>query len=363
MATKRSVAILFGGQSAEHNVSLVSAKCILEAINRELFVPVLIGISKTGEWYPVSEEQLLQTSFENPIDFVRPGEEIFLNPGNKGARVMEVYGQKNPVKVDFAFPIVHGPLGEDGTLQALFRLLKIPFAGCDVTSSALCMDKDSAKRVLMSHNIPVSNFITVRRQQKLQYEIVTKKLGKTLYIKPCNMGSSVGVSKATNEEDFSKAVEKAFRFDNKILIESMVDGIEVEVSVLGNEYPKASVPGSFVVDNQFYSYDAKYISDSATKFQIPASNDERVIKDIQERAISTYKALGCEGFARVDLFVTKSNEILVNEVNTLPGFTPISMYPRLWQENGVSFKDLITDIINLGEERYRKFTDRSTEIE
>ncbi len=357
---KKTVAILFGGQSAEHNVSLVSAKCLLEALNTELFTPILVGISKDGDWYQVNEELLKQTQFNKPIDFRENGEEVFLNPGQKGARLMEVYGQKNPVNIDFAFPIVHGPLGEDGTLQALFRLLKIPFAGCDVTSSSICMDKDLAKRILQNHEINVSPFISLRRHQKVQYDIVSKKLGKTLYIKPCNMGSSVGVSRASNKEEFESAIEIAFKYDDKILIESAVEGVEVEVAVTGNAYPKASTPGSFKTSDNFYSYGAKYLDQGETRFQIPATNDDSLNKKIQEFALEAYKALGCEGFARVDLFVTPTGELLLNEINTLPGMTPISMFPKLWQESGISFTDLITDIINLGVERFEAFSKRST---
>ena len=351
---KKSVALLFGGQSAEHEVSLVSAKCLLEAVDRELYLPIPIGISKAGDWYLVPEGKLQETSFESPIDFRLPGEEVFLVPGVKGAQLAKVHGQKNSIHIDFAFPIVHGPLGEDGSLQGLFRLLGIPFAGSDLSASALCMDKEFTKRVLHSHQIPTCNFVSLRKNQEVQYEILAKKLGETFYIKPCNMGSSIGVHKVSTESEFQGALENAFQFDDKLLLESFVDGLEVEVSVLGNESPRASSPGSFVASQQFYNYETKYLSQSATQFQIPATSDEALNQQIVDLALETYGALGCGGFARVDFFITREEKILVNEVNTLPGFTPISMYPLLWRESGVSFQDLITEIIQLGEERHKK---------
>lgn len=343
--TKRTIAILYGGKSAENEVSVRSAKNVLEAINRDLFETVLVGISKDGIWH-------LQDSLDGP-NTENQGEPVTFYPESRGKLISIKTGQQH-AEVDAVFPILHGPFGEDGTIQGLLKLAGIPFVGAGVLGSAVGMDKDMMKRLLRDSGIPICRFLSFTDYDKTFFKDVEQVLGLPLFIKPANLGSSVGIAKVRNIRDFETGVADAFKYDRKIIIEEFVKGREIECAILGNENPIASVPGEIVVNDDFYSYDAKYIDESGASMAIPADIDEKIVQQIQDLAIRTYQALGCEGLARVDFFLQKDGKLLVNEINTIPGFTSRSMYPLLWQESGISYRDLITKLIDLALERFAK---------
>jgi D-alanine-D-alanine ligase len=262
--------------------------------------------------------------------------------------------QEQVGKVDVVFPVLHGTFGEDGTMQGLLELLDVAYVGADVLGSAVGMDKDVMKRLLRDASIPIGKFIALKSGESLAFNEAKKRLGIPMFIKPANLGSSVGVSKVKNEADFTKAMKKAFLYDSKILIEEFIDGREVECSVLGNENPIASVPGEVIPHQEFYSYEAKYIDENGAGLEIPAKLSKTVIKKIQELAIKTFLTLCCTGMGRVDCFVTKENKVYVNEINTIPGFTKISMYPKLWEASGIAYPKLIDRLITLAIERHQK---------
>jgi D-alanine-D-alanine ligase len=354
---KRRIGILFGGKSAEHEVSLQSAKNVIEALNPEKFEAVLIGIDKQGGWHQAERATFLVNA-ENPslVKLNSNSTPVALLPGPHGNQLTNTETRQSLGKLDAVFPVLHGPLGEDGTIQGLLRLADIPFVGPDVLGSAIGMDKDVMKRLLRDAGIPIAPFLAFHDHQRdtISFEKVVKQLGLPHFIKPANMGSSVGVSKVHTKEEFEAAVNEAFAYDTKILIEQEVKGMEVECAVLGNDHPKASLPGRVVVNAEFYSYEAKYIDEHGAVLEIPAQLPEEVITKVQEIAIKTFVALTCQGMGRVDMFVTPDYQVFVNEINTIPGFTEISMYPKMWEASGLSYTDLITELIDLAIERHTK---------
>jgi D-alanine-D-alanine ligase len=348
MARKIRIALLFGGKSAEHEVSLKSARNIAEAIDKSKYDVVLIGIDKEGHWLPPGRSQLLLQSTSVP----RSTTSIALPPGQNGLLSSE--DEPDAGRIDVVFPILHGPFGEDGTVQGLLRLANVPFVGAGVLGSAVGMDKDVMKRLLRDASIPIGKFLTSTEHEPINFERAASELGLPLFVKPANLGSSVGVSKATDEKEFESAIADAFTYDTKIVIEEFIDGREIECSVLGNEDPIASVPGEVIVHSEFYSYDAKYIDDSASSLKIPADLPQETTELVRATAVRAYKALCCEGMGRVDSFVTDDGRILVNEINTIPGFTNISMYPKMWEASGVTYGELINRLITLAIERFQK---------
>lgn len=350
--SKLKVGILYGGKSTEHEVSIRSAKSVLAAINQDKYDVVLIYISKAGEWLLAEDSsaiKILSPEEKNVISF---------NPASG------LEANHHDIPLDAAIPVLHGTAGEDGKVQSVLELLDIPYAGCNVRSSALCMDKDMTKRLLTLEDINVADSVVVNVHDKdqVKFEEVTDKLQLPLFIKPVNQGSSVGVSKVTDEASFYQALDIAFSFDTKVMIETGIQGREIEISVLGNEQPFVSLPGEIISETGFYSYDSKYIDDDGAVLQIPAELDDKTIKDIQETAVKTFKALDCEGMARVDVFLTEDNEVIVNEVNTLPGFTSISMYPKLLEVSGVEYTELIDRLIELALERYQLESQLTTDF-
>lgn len=319
---KLRVGILFGGKSAEHEVSLRSAKNVIAALDRERYEPVEILIGKDGNLDPLL--------------------------AYKG-------------KLDAVFLVIHGTNGEDGTMQGLLKLLDVPFVGPGVLGSAVGMDKDVAKRLLRDAGIPIARFVTVqaRDRAKISFDSLAKELGAPMFVKPANAGSSVGVHKIKTASDFDAAVDDAFKYDTKILFEEFVKGREIEVAVLGNEEVAASVAGEIIPHHEFYSYEAKYLDENGAGLEIPAKLDEKLSEKIRAMAIATFKALACEGMARVDFFV-RGEEVFINEINTIPGFTSISMYPKLWEASGVSYKDLISKLIELAIARHEREKKLST---
>lgn len=357
MKRKLRVGVIFGGRSAEHEVSLQSAKNIVEAMDKDQYEVVLIGIDKKGRWYLNEESRFLLN--ENDPKLIRLGstdEELGLIPGERTDQLINISKQQRIGEIDVIFPILHGPFGEDGTVQGLLKLSNIPFVGASILASAIGMDKDVMKRLLRDAGIPIADFMVLNRHStdKIDFEKVKDKLGLPVFIKPANLGSSVGISKAASEKEFLNSIDAAFQYDNKILIEKYIEGREIECSVLGNEEPMASLPGELIPKHEFYSYDAKYIDANGASLEIPAKLSPDLIKEIQEYAVKTFKVLCCEGMARIDFFLTKNNDIVVNEINTIPGFTRISMYPKLWEVSGITYKELINRLIKLALERHEK---------
>ncbi|MFA6601705.1 MAG: D-alanine--D-alanine ligase [Candidatus Paceibacterota bacterium] len=356
MSKKIRVAILFGGKSAEHEVSLRSAESVANAIDKSKYEVVLIGIDKTGRWLMGnSGVQLLNTS--NPKLYKLNSfntSSVTLVPQGGGNLSVPGQSEGSQNSIDVVFPILHGPFGEDGTVQGLLKLANIPFVGASVLGSAVGMDKDIMKRLLRQAGIPIGKFITIRSGQEISFAKAKKDLGLPLFIKPANMGSSVGVSKVENKEQFETALAEAFRFDNKIIFEEFIDGREIECSVLGNDSPIASLPGEIIVKKGFYDYETKYIDESAAHIEIPAKLPKKIIKDIQTLAIKTFKVLSCEGLGRVDCFLTKKGKVIINEINTMPGFTNMSVYPKLWEASGICYSELIDRLIELALERFEK---------
>lgn len=350
---KINVGILFGGKSAEHEISLRSAKNVIDALDRERFNPVLIGISKEGKWLYDEQAGLLIGEGEN-LTLKVESDQVALVPQSAG-QLSSLSDQSFGKKVDVVFPILHGPLGEDGAMQGLLKLADVPFVGCDVMGSAAGMDKDVMKRLLRDAGLPIGKYISLKSHEaRPSFEAVKVELGLPLFVKPANLGSSVGINRADTEEEYHKALDEAFSFDRKIVIEEFIDGREIECAVLGNEFPKASIPGEISFTHKFYSYEAKYLDDKGYQIDIPAKITEQQIKDIQEVAVKTFQVLECEGFSRVDVFLTKDGRILVNEINTIPGFTKISMYPKLWEASGIPYSELISQLIDLAIDRHQK---------
>lgn len=320
MPSKIRVLILAGGKSAEHEISLESAKNIAAAL-KQLRSPqyeiILFKIGKEGKEY-------LET-------------------------LPAILGQ-----VDVVFPALHGLWGEDGTIQGLLKLANKPFVGASVLGSAISMDKDVMKRLLNQAGIKTARFLVFRPEDEMDFEKIRRTLGLPLFIKPANLGSSVGIHKATNQKEFQKAVKDAFQYDPKIVIEEFLDGREIECAVLGNESPKASLPGEIIAKQGFYSYEAKYQDPKGAVLKIPAELPDKITTQIQKLAIQTFRTLECQGLARVDFFLLKNHEIRVNELNTLPGFTKISMYPKLWEKSGLPEPELIDQLIKLATLRFKK---------
>jgi len=342
---KLNVAIICGGRSTEHDVSLLSAKNIYDAIDRDKFEVSIIKIDEGGAWHALSSiDQLASPG--------RP-QEIQTSDGRSRAR-----GDRHNVlatasrpafaeRVDVVFPIVHGAFGEDGCLQGFLKMLDIPFVGADVLGSAVGMDKDVMKRLLQQGGVPTPRWLAIHRKHRAEasYENVVGLLGRSVFVKPANGGSSVGIAKATSEMEYIRAVEEAFLFDDKILVEEAVVARELECSVIGGEHPRASVLGEVIPTGGFYSYQAKYIDEKGAILAIPADIPQETAALIRETALKAYEILCCSGFARIDFFLTECGDVLVNEINTLPGFTSSSMYPRLWEATGVSYPSLVTQLI------------------
>lgn len=340
---KLRIAVLFGGKSAEHEVSVQSAKNMVEAMDKTKYELVLIGINRTGGWH------LCNDGAVSPISLEISGDQIVIVPGDDNGGFYNINKQSYLDKVDVVFPVLHGTFGEDGTVQGLLELADIPFVGAGVLGSAVGMDKDMAKRLLRDAGLPVADAIICNREEKddCRVELVIRKLGLPLFIKPANMGSSVGVMKVHNEDEFKESLNKAFEFDNKVLIEKCIVGREIECAVLGNEYPAASVPGEIIPRADFYSYDAKYVDVDGAQLCIPADLSSECADTIRSMSISAYEVLCCSGMARVDFFLQLDGTIFINEINTIPGFTEISMYPQLWEASGVNYADLIDRLIQL----------------
>lgn len=355
MTEKLTLGILCGGRSGEHEVSVRSAQSVFQALDREKFEPVVIGISKEGGWYvPEHPEAMfswgvVQPGAGMPVTIIpQPGDNPFIS----------LSGDPLP-KLDAVFPVLHGTYGEDGTIQGLLELARIPYVGAGVMASAVGMDKVMMKKVFRQVGLPVvkdlsllRTFIRENPQGALDY--IEENLPYPCYIKPANLGSSVGVCRAENREELRRGLEEASRFDSKVIVEEGVDAREIECAVLGNETVRCALPGEVIPVSGFYDYEAKYITDDS-ELVVPAQLTGEQVARIQELAAKVYTSIECSGLARVDFFLLKdSGEILVNEINTLPGFTSISMYPKMWEATGLPYTDLITELVELAFERFEQ---------
>lgn len=356
MAKKIRVAILFGGKSEEHEVSVRSARNVIDAIDKNKYEVTLIGIDKKGGWHLNDASRLvLEAQSADPVTNSSSSKDVTLVSRNNHGELVATSQGASLGTIDVVFPILHGPNGEDGTMQGLLKLAGIPFVGPGVLGSAVSMDKDVTKRLLRDAGIPIGRFETFDRSESVAIDCkgIISRLKLPLFVKPANLGSSVGISKAKDEASLKAALDFAFTFDRKALVEEFIEGREIECAVLGNEDPQASVPGEIITGSQheFYSYDAKYIDNDGQRIEIPAQLPPAVAEQVRTLAVKTFKVLCCEGMSRVDFFVKKDGSVLVNEINTIPGFTNISMYPKLWEASGISYSQLIDRLIQLAIER------------
>lgn len=349
---KLNVYVLYGGRSVEHEVSVISATAVLNSIDKDKYNVYPIFITKDGKWIPFGK---LEGKVEDSSKLELNTELSVTESLGNFIKSID-YNAENMV-----FPVLHGNNGEDGTIQGLLELIDIPYVGNEVLSSALCMDKVMTSDVLKSHNIPQSKYTTIKKYQwqednKKCIDYIVGKLNLPVYVKPANAGSSVGITKASNEAELVESINLAFIYDTKILIQEEVIGKEVETCIIGNNDPISSLSGELQMEDAFYDYEAKYIKKAAVPL-IPADLSKEVSKEVKEIALKTYKVLDCRGIARVDIFVTKENKILVNEINTMPGFTSISMAPMLWAKtDNSSFSELIERLITYAMDRYDEKT-------
>ena len=361
-SSKIKIGVLYGGRSGEHDVSLCSAASVVSAIDSGKYEIIAIGIDRDGKWYVQDKPEIIEhKDFGKILSLKKRGKWLVshFEEGNK----LHLYDMENSgaaVVVDIVFPVLHGTFGEDGTLQGLLELAMVPYVGADVIGSAVGMDKDVAKRLLSEANIPVVPSLTVNKSQwqDNQTAIMQRaidKLGLPLFVKPVCAGSSVGIKKVKEKGSFPAAMDFALQFDTRVIVEKAIDCREIECAVLGNETPEASVLGEIVPSHEFYSYEAKYIDPNGAISRIPARIETSLADLIRKTAVKGYMALCCSSMARVDFFLDKkTNEFYLNEINTLPGFTSISMYPKLWEATGLKYGDLIDKLIALASDRHQK---------
>jgi D-alanine-D-alanine ligase len=354
------VGIIFGGRSGEHEVSLVSARGIIGAIDKEKYKVMPIGITKDGHWLAsgdplkaLSSGQMAETNLAT----------LLPEPSQRGLMRLEERDHEQGLtavqvsQLDVVFPVLHGPYGEDGTVQGLLELAGIPYVGAGVTASAVGMDKALFKDVMRAHGLPVVRSVLLKRktwEQQPEETVawIEAEIGYDCFVKPANLGSSVGISKAHNRAELHSALDEAARYDRKLLAERAIDAREIEVSVLGNDEPIASVPGEIVPSNEFYDYAAKYL-DGKSELLIPAPIPPETAERVRQLAVEAYQAIDSAGMARADFLLDRhTGDLFVNEVNTIPGFTPISMYPKLWEASGISYTELIDRLIQLALQRH-----------
>ena len=382
--SKIRVGIIFGGKSMEHEISLMSATSVINAIDKEKFEIVPIGINKEGQWVkyngPIeliesgkwedyarienAKKEMISMELKVSDNSLKSGKELKPEVKTEAKAVLGYKGRSLLDEIDVVFPVLHGPFGEDGTIQGLFEMINIPYAGCGVLASSLAMDKALSKEIFARAGLPICKHLLVFKEEineDLEAVIarIKSELKFPLFIKPSNMGSSVGISKVDKNEDPNKALQdlkkaliEAIKHDRRILVEEGISARELEVGIIGNYKAEASVVGEIIPSKEFYDYEAKYFDGGKSKMSIPADIPEKVSKEIRELAIKAYKAIDGSGFARIDFFLDKNNgKVYINEINTIPGFTKFSMFPSLWQNTGVAYKEAIERIIGLAIER------------
>lgn len=349
--------ILFGGVSSEHDVSVVSAKSVIENIPTDKYNVIMLGISKDGRWFRYDGD-VANLPEDKWLDDTAKLTKAVISPDRNDHGIL-VFGENGveTIRIDVAFPVLHGKNGEDGTIQGFLQLAGIPFVGCDMLASACCMDKVMTNTLADAAGIPQAKWLGFSSYDygKNPAEYIDRAadyLGFPIFVKPANAGSSVGVSKADDKESLAVAIEKAFREDSKLVLEEGIDGIEVECAVMGNEEPVASVCGEVVPCNDFYDFEAKYVN-PASELHIPARLSDEKHEEVRAAARNAYKALGCSGLTRVDFFVRKSDGlVMLNEPNTIPGFTSISMYPKMFAASGLPYAELIDRLFTLALEKW-----------
>jgi D-alanine-D-alanine ligase len=359
---KLRVGVLFGGRSGEHEVSLASAASIIRGLDPQKYEAVPIGITKEGHWLIGAGAQKMLP------EVLRTGQRVLMSADPTESALMPLDGSPRGQKLDVVFPVIHGTFGEDGTMQGLLELAGLPFVGAGVLGSAIGMDKDVAKKLMQVAGISVVPWIAVQRsdwerQPKEIRRAIEKKFKYPVFVKPATLGSSVGMTKVHSRAELGPALDLAAEFAMKIMVERAVSAREIEVSVLGNHDPRASIPGEIVPHREFYDYAAKYLEEG-TKLLIPAKLKKAEVKKVQGMAVTAFRALELSGMARVDFFIEKrGGKIFLNEVNTIPGFTSISMYPKLWEANGIPFRELVSKLIDLALEQHREKARTKYQIE
>lgn len=343
---KENVCIVYGGKSAEHDVSILTAQNVLNAIDKDQYQIDIIYITNEGDWK--KKENIVDTI--NEIDTLRLTDVA----AGEISQLLSIGSTGNAYSA--VFPVLHGPNGEDGTIQGLFEVLDIPYVGNGVLAASSSMDKLVMKQLFAHRGLPQLPYVSFLRSEYHKYEsnilkLVHDKLEYPVFVKPANLGSSVGISKCNNEEELKVGIEEAFQFDRKLVIEQGIDAREIEVAVLGNDYPETTTPGEVIKEVAFYDYKAKY-KDGKIKLDIPADLDEEVQTTLRNMAVEAFKATDCSGLLRADFFVTEDNQIFINETNAMPGFTAFSMYPRLWENMGVTYAELIERLIELAKEKH-----------
>lgn len=356
---KLTICVLYGGRSSEHDVSLCSAASVISALDKKKYEIIAIGIDRDGRWYVQEYPEIVpDKNFGKILSLKKQGRWLVnhFEQENK----LHIYNLDAPtetISVDLVFPVLHGAYGEDGTVQGLLELARVAYVGADVAGSAVGMDKELTKRLLKEAGIPVVPFITVNAKQwQTKPEKITvgalKKFGLPIFVKPVCAGSSVGVTKVKEKKTLAAAIELALQFDSRVMLEKAIDCREIECSLLGNESPLASVLGEIIPSHEFYSYEAKYIDPQGAKTCIPAKMGKKLAAKIRQAAVDGYIALNCSSMARVDFFLDKkTNDFYLNEINTIPGFTSISMYPKLWEATGLPYDRLLDNLIELALEK------------
>lgn len=357
--TRKRVAVVFGGRSAEHEISILSARFVFESLDRALYEPLLIGIDKTGRWLLQDDAVLLQGTRDPRLQRLNasmPNAILMPHPSERSAELQ--IANEGSKGIDVVFPVLHGPMGEDGSIQGLLTLAQVPFVGAGVLGSAVGMDKDVMKRLLAEAGLPLVPHVVIRTADfaRSPNECVARveALGFPLFVKPANLGSSVGVTRVTRSEEVRAALEEGLSYDLKVVAEAGVPNVrELECAILGNDAPIASCVGEIVVDHPdgFYSYAAKYVDERGVTTVAPADIPAPLSEEVRALSLRTFRALECEGLARVDFFLGGDGRLFVNEINTMPGFTAISMYPKLWALSGVGATELTTRLIELAIER------------
>jgi D-alanine-D-alanine ligase len=352
---KLAIGVLFGGQSGEHEISLMSVTSIIRAMDKSKYEIIPIGISKNGKWHVfMGDIQKIEDG-----TWLKESAPAFLTPDADSKCIITFQNDhKTKHRLDVIFPVLHGPRGEDGTVQGLFELMNIPYVSCNVASSAICMDKVFSKKILEREGLPVVEY-RVFYKNDLPHRLpsiasqIENSFGYPCFVKPANLGSSVGITKVHDRETLKSALMLAADYDLKILVEQAITAREIECSVLGNDEPQASFPGEIIPSREFYDYTAKYYDGGKSKLLVPAPLSDKNTREIQDLAVRAFKALGCTGMARVDFLLCKvSGKIYINEVNTIPGFTKISMYPKMWEATGLSYSKLVDTLIQLAIERH-----------
>ncbi len=362
---KIRVAVLYGGRSGEHEVALRSAASVIRNLDRDRFDIVPIAVDKAGRWLLHDLKTVDQAGASLPI--LKDAPEVLLPPYpmNEGAELIPLnFSGGSEMKIDVVFPVMHGPLCEDGTIQGILELADVAYVGCGVLSSAVGMDKDVAKRLVRDAGLPIVPFVCLRKESWKKnvdraHEHISRELGFPVFVKPSNMGSSVGVHKVKEASHLRAALEDAFKYDTKVLVERAIQAREIEIAVLENpiagEPPLVTIPGEIAPTHEFYSYEAKYIDDNGAELMIPAKMNQDQIAAAQRLAREAFQALECEGMARADLFLDrKTGAFYFNEVNTIPGFTSISMYPKLWEATGIPYSELLSRLVDLAIERRKR---------